>query len=463
MLVASVPEGEAEQHACPRRLVGCSHALPLVSRTSQRRDRRVPVPLGEDDLPEGEVNQRVVRSRAPPADLVRVDDLLGLGRRAPRRLEIACRDRDLDVRRQAPEPEQRISRVLETPGYARDRGIDLALREPKQRETRLRLAAQLVRHAVRLLGAREVAAPPADLSDLVVAARGDRAVEVVELLARGDGLRLGSRPVASKAERLRPVDAAGARKARHVELVAPTIRGIRPLGGSPVVADVLAGADREAVDDPGRVRSQVAAHRRGGRLVEEPKPLVDLALLDVGATLAGEREHLEVAVADARRRLVGALEELERAPVVPFREERGDRVHERQPGVLGRLGLVGEQAFARRQPASCHRVRAATLVIPREDQGKPGRAEGVTRRRVGSVRALPQGDGLVELPAPPGRLAEALEIGCGQLGVGGLAERGVRRAPTLSGSRLPRLLEGVQHLRHLRLRSAGRTRPAHGR
>ena len=58
--------------------------------------------------------------------------------------------------------------------------------------------------------------------------------------------------------------------------------------------------------------AEVAAHRRGGRLVEKREPLVDLARLDVRPTLAGEREHLDVAIADARRELVRLVEE--RAP-----------------------------------------------------------------------------------------------------------------------------------------------------
>ena len=52
----------------------------------------------------------------------------------------------------------------------RDRGVDLALGEAEEGETGLRIAPQLVRRRVRLLGTREVAALTTDLADLVVAA-----------------------------------------------------------------------------------------------------------------------------------------------------------------------------------------------------------------------------------------------------------------------------------------------------
>ena len=135
---------------------------------------------------------------------------------------------------------------------ARDRAVDLALGEPQEREPGLGVAAPLVRRRVRLLGAGEVPAATADLADLVVPAGGDAAVEVAELLARGDGLQLRRGPVAPQAHDLRAVESAGAGEAADVGLVAPAVRGLGPLRRAPEVADVLAGADRHAVDDPGR-------------------------------------------------------------------------------------------------------------------------------------------------------------------------------------------------------------------
>ena len=119
-----------------------------------------------------------------------------------------------NLRRQALEPYEGLLGVLQRARDSRDRRPDLPLGEPQQGETRLGVASQLVRRRVRLLRAREVAATPSDLADLVVPAGGDDAVEVVQLLAGCDCLRLGGGPVAAQPERLRPVDAAGAREIR---------------------------------------------------------------------------------------------------------------------------------------------------------------------------------------------------------------------------------------------------------
>ena len=114
--------------------------------------------------------------------------LLELARGGPRGPQVAGGDRDLDLCRKVPEARQRLLDVLQRPRDAGDRGVDLALGEAEEREARLRVASQLVRRAVRLLRSGEVASPAADLADLVVAAGGDAAVEVVELLAGRDAL-----------------------------------------------------------------------------------------------------------------------------------------------------------------------------------------------------------------------------------------------------------------------------------
>ena len=106
--------------------------------------------------------------------------------RRPSGLQVAGGDRDLDLRRQPPHARERILDPLERAGDARDRGVDLALGEPEESEPRLRISAELVRGPVGLLRAGEVAAAAPDLADLVVARSRDLAVEVEELLARGD-------------------------------------------------------------------------------------------------------------------------------------------------------------------------------------------------------------------------------------------------------------------------------------
>ena len=97
--------------------------------------------------------------RAPLADLVRVHDGLELAERSARRLQVARRDRDLDLGGSRRTRRQRIPDVRERVCDARDGGVDLALCKPQQCEPGLRVATELVRRCVRLLGAREVSAP----------------------------------------------------------------------------------------------------------------------------------------------------------------------------------------------------------------------------------------------------------------------------------------------------------------
>ena len=110
--------------------------------------------------------------------------------------------------------------------------------------------------------------------------------------------------------------------------------------------------------------AQVAAHRRRRRLVEQREPLVDLAALDERAALAGEREHLHVAVTDPLGELEGLVEERHRAVEVALGEHRRERVGEQEPTVLRRLGLVFEQALGVCEPASGDGEGATALVVP---------------------------------------------------------------------------------------------------
>src|SRR5205807_7794659 len=64
VLVALAPEGEAEQHASLRGLVGRSDALPPVSRCLQTPCGGVGIAVRESDLAPGQVNGRVERRRA---------------------------------------------------------------------------------------------------------------------------------------------------------------------------------------------------------------------------------------------------------------------------------------------------------------------------------------------------------------------------------------------------------------
>ena len=259
MLVAGSAVCTPERGPYTGGFVRRADALPFVSGMLQRLDRPGPVLVRKEDLAAREVHHGVERRGPALADLVRVDRLLHLVRCRARRLQIACRNRDLDLRGEPAEPEEGALCFLQRALHSGQRGIDLALGEPDEREPRLWLAAKLARDAIRVLRSHEVAAAAADLADLVPAGGGDHLVEVLELFAGRERLRLRRRPVAAQAHRLRAVHPAGAGETRDVQRVAPPIRRLRPLRCSAVVADVLARADRDAVDEAGRVSADVTA------------------------------------------------------------------------------------------------------------------------------------------------------------------------------------------------------------
>ena len=327
------------------------------------------------------------------------------------------------------------------------RGVDLALGEPDEREPGLWLASELARDAIGLLGSCEVAAAPSDLADLVPAGGGDHLVEVLELFAGRERLRLRCRPVASQAHRLRAVDPAGAGEARDVQRVAPAIRRLRPLRGAAVVADVLAGADRDAVHEAGRVGADVAAERRGARLVEEREALVDLARADERAPLPRQREHLAVAVADALCELVRLVEHRGGGLELAL-HHRAECLRQEQACVLGRFVDVVEESLGVGEPAVRDRERPFALVVPRESQRQACGAPRVSVRRVGRERLLAVTDRLVDLPAPPRRLAEVLEVGRRQRAGVGADVRRVRRTPGLPRGGRAGIVEGVEDLGH---------------
>ncbi len=117
--------------------------------------------------------------------------------------------------------------------------------------------------------------------------------------------------------------------------------------------------------------------------------------------------------------------------------------------MLDRLRQVFEESLRGSEPALRDRIRGATLVIPGESQREPCSARLVTRRRESRIRALALLDRVVELPAPPGGIAEALEVLRRQVlpvdarvRLVGLTPREARDGPA-SG------IEGIDDLRHV--------------
>jgi hypothetical protein len=334
VLVAGPAERQPEQEPRLGGLVRRSDSLPLVASPAQQLHCRLRVAFGERHLASGQVHGRVERARPPAAHLVRVDDPLELGRRGARCAQVGRRDRDLHLGREDAEALQRLGPLLERARERGDRIADLPLGKAEERQARLRIAPEPVRQLERLLRPCEVAPAAADLADLVVAARRDRAVEVVELRTGRDRLLLGFGPVTAQPHDLGSMQPAGAGEAAHVEAVAPAVGLLRPLGSAPVVADVLARADRRAVGDARGERLELAAHRSCGRLVVEREPLLDFAASHERASFPDKREHLCVPVAETSTELVRAVEQLQGLRQVRLHEQGDVSLHRGQPGVL---------------------------------------------------------------------------------------------------------------------------------
>ena len=193
--------------------------------------------------------------------------------------------------------------------------------------------------------------------------------------------------------------------------------------------------------------ADVAAERRGARLVEERETLVDLARADERAPLPRQREHLAVTVADALRELVRLVEHRD-GGLELAREHRAERLRQEQTCVLGRFVDVGEESLGVGEPAVRDRERALALVVPRERDRDACGSACVAVGRVRGECLLAVADRLVDLPAPPCRLAVVLEIGSRELGSVDLAERSVGSAPRLPPCGRAGIVEGVHHLAH---------------
>ena len=288
------------------RACAVSYGAPTLFHVSRAARRAVAAPAQSCSAsrirPSRELHRPFENRRSAAVDQVAVGDRLELVRRS--RGRAGSHRRRARSRSAAGRRRERLSGssclVRERPPDRRRGGVHLPLREPQERESRLRLAAELVGLAVGLLRGGEVTPPPPDLADLVETGRGHHAVVVVELLARLHRLLLRLRPVARAGAGSRPVDAARAREAGDVEAVAPAVGGVGPLRRSAAVAERLARVDRDAVDDPGGERIELSARRGRRRLVEDGEPVRHVPRPDADRTLEDEGRRLEAAVAEAR-------------------------------------------------------------------------------------------------------------------------------------------------------------------
>ena len=191
-----------------------------------------------------------------------------------------------------------------------------------------------------------------------------------------------------------------------------------------MIARPFARVDQEAarLRDGVEVR-HLAGHRRGGRLVELPHAVLDVSLRNQDEPFEPAAQHLEVQDREAASDRGRLPPELARRRAVVAEDAREMALPEREPAVLGSLGLARQEASRALQPAARHRLLAAGVdEVHREADGEPRRAPLLAALDEELVRPDPRLERAVRLVEPPERPAEPLER------LGGLAARESARA-----------------------------------
>ena len=256
MAVSSSPSARQASPTSSRtraHLVRRVELLPGVARAAQRAERGARVAVGEADRAHG-----VRDGRVQHAARHRLREPLELLARARRRLDVAGREHDLDLGGQQPGAGERVRRSRRRRGGSPRPPRRAPLRQPQQRQPRLRLDALPARLAVRLLGGGEVALQAVQLPLAVERlAGGPRSSATTRAGLPRLGERLG--PGAAHLHDLGAVDEAAAGERDEVLLLlAPARQRGGPLLRAAQLVELLAAVDHAAVDEAGGDRRQLA-------------------------------------------------------------------------------------------------------------------------------------------------------------------------------------------------------------
>ncbi len=367
------------------------------------------------------------------------------GRRA-RRVEPAEREGDLDLGHEQPAAPERLGVLVVRQGQVQGgrRGLGLALGEPQQGQTGLRVAAVLVRAVVGLLGRGQIPAPPLDLPDHIERLGGHPPLVRQQFLDGPRGLGEGLGPVAAQLQHLRPVH-----PAQPAEVVlrghrrAPAHGRVRPLGGA---AEVDAGhglLKAQAVDPPGEEGGQLAGHGRAHRVVQQVEPVADPALRhqDTGLRLHAQGGQVRAAAAPGDRGHPPGRDHrlLERPARLRLLGVDPDQV-----ALLHALRLVPQLPPGPAQPARRQRRAPGQLVLVEEQPGHVSRPSGIAGRHKPGVGPHAMHDRLVDPAAPPGGVGERGAVVRGEPRGVHTTQQPVRVGPVLPGRGVPGTAQGVR-------------------
>jgi hypothetical protein len=179
------------------------------------------------------------------------------------RLDVARGQDDLDVGGEHPGPGPAVLRLVQRGADRRHRDIDLTLREPQLRKTRLWLSSRLGGLPIAVLGLRELPAQPVQLG-LLVAGHADHHRWTAGIRKPVAGLPQFVHGIGPRAVELHDLGAMHqtlTAEGHQVQLrVAPARQGRGPLLCPAQIEDLLARRDHTAVGDPGNHRG----HLTGG-------------------------------------------------------------------------------------------------------------------------------------------------------------------------------------------------------
>src|SRR4029453_7996243 len=155
-------------------------------------------------------------------------------------------------------------------------GRNLSLRESQQGQPRLRVAAVVVREAIRALGAREIATAAKQLAFLIADVAECLRVCVVTPLARQPYVLRRRLPRATELQDLRATDETETRERHELRLpAAPALEGRGPLSRAIERVGFLTRHDGAAVDDAGHEQGQFRGRRSDHDLVEQRQAFGD--------------------------------------------------------------------------------------------------------------------------------------------------------------------------------------------
>ncbi len=295
------------------------------------------------------------------------------------RLDVARGQDDLDVGGEHPGPGRAVLRLIQRGADRGRRDIDLTLREPQLRKTRLRLPSRLEGLPVAVLGLRELPAQPVQLG-LLVAGHADhhrRAGGITKPVAGLPHFVHGIGPRAVELHELGAMHQALTAERHQIRLgIAPAGQRRGPLLRPAQIEDLLTRRDHPAVGDPGNHRGHLAGGDRHHDLVEQCDTLGRRCQPDQRLTPAKPGQRLQVRVTETPADLGGPAEGGARGRGIAAR-------HTLQRGRQKQIPLLDtvQIAVVKQPPGPGEPAAAASQLTPvQKREAQPERAPGRPRR-----------------------------------------------------------------------------------